>query len=72
MASVREAMTLLDVSRPTVLKYLSDGKLSGAIKRDGLTGEWDIPREAIEAVRQERINALRREISKLERLAEYG
>lgn len=72
MASVRETMTLLDVSRPTVLKYLSDGKFPGAVKREGATGEWDIPREDVEAVRQERIITLRREISKLERLAEFG
>ena len=32
MASVREVMTLLDVSRPTVLKWLSDGKFPNADK----------------------------------------
>lgn len=72
MASVRETMTLLDISRPTVLKYLERGRFPGAEKRDGVTGEWDIPRNEIEAVRQERIEALRREISKLEKLAEFG
>ena len=69
MASVRQAMTLLDVSRPTIQKWLDDGKFPNATKEDGKTGEWSIPREDIEVVRQERIDALKQEIAHLQSLA---
>jgi antirestriction protein len=69
MASVRDAMTLLNVSRPTVMKWLQDGKFENAAKDDGLTGEWNIPRQDIEAVRQELIADYE---SKIERLMELS
>ena len=69
MASVREAMALLDVSRPTLLKWISDGRFPNAGKAEGTTGEWSIPRKDIEAVRQELIGDLRRQIGELEKLA---
>jgi hypothetical protein len=69
MASVREVMTLLDVSRPTVMKWLSDGKFKNAIKDEGITGEWNIPREDVEAVRQELVTNLSGQIERLEELA---
>lgn len=69
MASVRDTMTLLNVSRPTVMKWLQDGKFENAAKDDGLTGEWNIPRQDIEAVRQELIADHE---SKIERLIELS
>jgi predicted DNA-binding transcriptional regulator AlpA len=69
MASVRDVMQLLDVSRTTVLKWLADDRFPNAKKGEGVTSEWDIPREDIEAIRQDRINDLRRQISDLETLA---
>ena len=69
MASVRQAMSLLDVSRPTILKWLEDGKFPNATKADGKTGDWNIPRSDIEAVRQERIDALLEEVEHLRLLS---
>lgn len=71
MASVRDVMTLLNVSRPTVLKWLNEkeNKFPNACKDDGVTGEWHIPREDVEGVRQEMIAELQRKIERLESLA---
>jgi len=69
MASVRDTMTLLDVSRPTILRWLADGRFPNAKKESGVTGEWNIPRQDIEAIRQELVADLRRQINHLEELA---
>lgn len=69
MATVRDTMTLLDVSRPTVMKWLRDGKFPNANKEDGTTGEWNIPRQDIEVVRQELIADLHSQIEHLQFLA---
>ena len=68
MATVRETMTLLNVSRPTVLKWLDDKRFPNATKGDGVTSSWIIPRSDIEAVRSEIIADLQREIKRLEEL----
>lgn len=70
MASVRETMTLLNVSRQTVMRWLAEERFPGAIKEDGRTGEWNIPRQDIEAVREELIADLQAQIRTLETLAE--
>ena len=70
MASVREVMTLLNVSRPTVLKWLNDdSRFPNAYKEDGATGEWNIPRQDVEKVRQEIIAEHQKQIKRLESLA---
>jgi predicted DNA-binding transcriptional regulator AlpA len=70
MASVRDAMALLDVSRPTIMKWLSDDRFPNAIKEDGRTGEWNIPRTDIEEIRAELIADLKAQIQHLEVLAQ--
>ena len=70
IATVRETMTLLNVSRPTVLKWLDDGRFPSAAKGDGVTSGWNIPRKDIEAVRTELISDLQRQIERLRELGE--
>ncbi len=61
-------MTVL--RRPTVMKWLRDGKFPNAIKEEGTTGEWNIPRQDIEAIRQELIADLNTQIEHLQFLAQ--
>ena len=42
MVNAREAAALLGVSKPTMLKYLSEGRVVGAQKNPE-TREWEIP-----------------------------
>jgi hypothetical protein len=51
------------------MKWLSDGKFKNAVKDEGITGEWNIPREDVEAVRQELVTNLSGQIERLEELA---
>lgn len=69
MASVRDTMALLDVSRTTVMKWLDDGRFPNAEKEDGKTGSWFIPRQDIEVVRAELIADLNAQIEHLQLLA---
>lgn len=70
MASVRDTMALLDVSRATVMKWLDKERFPNAVKEDGRTGEWNIPRQDIEEIRAELIADLRAKIQHLELLAQ--
>ena len=65
MASVRQTMELLNVSRTTMLKWLAEDRFPDAVKAEGLTGGWDIPRDNVEAVRQQLIDDLQEQIEDL-------
>ena len=51
--TINEAMTMLKVSRTTLSKWLSTGKLTG---RNRGNGTWDLDQADVEALRDYRIS----------------
>ncbi len=69
MVTIFEAQILLSVSRQTIMQWRNTGKFPGAMKTTDKKSEWRIPRADIEAVRQDLIDGLQRQIDELRRLA---
>lgn len=69
--TVTEATRILEVSRQTIMKWLSDKKkFPHAEKGTRSTDPWHIPASDLEMIRRERIADLEREIGVLETIKE--
>ena len=64
--TVKDAMKVLDVSRTTMMAWLEGERFSGAYKlTEFTTAPWYIPADSVEAVRQELIADLERQIRRI-------
>ncbi len=64
--TVKDAMKVLDVSRTTMMAWLDGGRFAGARQvQDFPTAPWYIPADSVEAVRQELIADLERQIRRI-------
>jgi predicted DNA-binding transcriptional regulator AlpA len=61
---LQEAMKKLDISRPTILRWIEDGVFPGAVNHGGPVG-WKIPVREVEAKRDDIVAGLQAEIEHL-------